>query len=665
MTRVALALIALLLVCGSAVARFAAPVTAGQGQGATVEESFDGFAMGGHLDLETAVGRLETADRNLRIRAESKTDPTDDLVLQLATARGAKGPLEVQWVLPKQAQGGEILVIDARRAARRKGMRCELVLAASGVIAGTIDLTDRLRADAFDRIQVPLPPATLTATFRIQGRPGSGIDIGRLAIEPARPMRVLGVSARPLRFPVVGGRPTPVVEVSIETEGALEPVPLQGLELVAAIPGHLIAKITIPGLGEVSPDATSTEGAIAVAGEALLSPGSNRFEVLLETAVLEKAPRPGAALSLGLSATLGGERRELPLEGTMPRTAATLVPASWLAGDEVTASVLHGMPVSREVGPLPIVAVEATGAKGTRIGVFLALGPDATGGGSSSKEVLTVSGSAPVILVERGTSRVRLYFQEPGGEALACRLSEDRGETWSEAPAPVVEEIPQGTTVRLQAGRAVTVSTGGWVIPALHELADGAVAPGLIVSRNRGGSWRLSPHVPRAMSTVTLVELGDGAVLADCGLQGRGKRYLASTLTLGAEWTDSLSERRTLLPCAGTSAALLHVARDLYGVADWRLLFLNPAATGRRPRAMTLQGSNDNGDNWHSDRALVLDEGVGCDHPGLAMAGKETALVTYLSSTGLPVAQWIELEAVVGEPMSLFDVFGGDRPFGR
>ena len=80
---------------------------------------------------------------------------------------------------------------------------------------------------------------------------------------------------------------------------------------------------------------------------------------------------------------------------------------------------------------------------------------------------------------------------------------------------------------------------------------------------------------------------------------------------------------------------------------------------------MTIQGSNDNGDNWNSAKAVVLDEGVGCDHPALAMAGKETVLACYLSSEGVPVAQWIPLLEVVEKPRSLFEVIGSDRPFGR
>ncbi|MEC7232040.1 MAG: sialidase family protein, partial [Planctomycetota bacterium] len=280
-------------------------------------------------------------------------------------------------------------------------------------------------------------------------------------------------------------------------------------------------------------------------------------------------------------------------------------------------------------------------------------------------ETLTVEGESPVLLLERGSQRVRLYFERPGAGRPSCFMSEDLGASWSEAPEPAVEGVRIGTGLRLVPGRALTLSTGGWALPALHELLDGATAPGLLVSRDRGSTWSLSPHVARPMGTASLVELGDGAILADCGAAGRGTRYLASTLDLGAKWSESLSRRRPLLPCSGTSSAILHVGRDLHGVADWRLLFLNPSTSGRRPSTMTLQGSNDNGDGWHADKAIVLDEGVGCDHPALAMAGEETVLVSYLSSEGVPVAQWIPLLEVVEKPKSLFGVFGGDRPFGR
>ena len=92
---------------------------------------------------------------------------------------------------------------------------------------------------------------------------------------------------------------------------------------------------------------------------------------------------------------------------------------------------------------------------------------------------------------------------------------------------------------------------------------------------------------------------------------------------------------------------------------------MNEAAGSRRPSSMTIQGSNDNGDNWNSAKAIVLDEGAGCDHPALAVVGKETVTAAYVSSEGVPVVQWIPLLDVVEKPKSLFEVFGSDRPFGR
>ena len=105
MARILLSVIAVLPVVGgvSASAQESGPVV--------LEESFDGVAIGSHLDLETAVGRLVAGDRHLRIAPLHPVDAPDDLLLQLTGRRGAKGPLEVVWELPAEARGGEVLVL--------------------------------------------------------------------------------------------------------------------------------------------------------------------------------------------------------------------------------------------------------------------------------------------------------------------------------------------------------------------------------------------------------------------------------------------------------------------------------------------------------------------------------------------------------------------------
>ena len=631
----------------------------GLAQEGVVVDSFDGAAVDTYLELETAVGRLAASDRNLRIAPLHPVDAPDDLVLQVTGRRGAVGPIEVVWTLPAEARGGEVLVLDARRLNRRKGLGFELVLGDSAGDTAAVDLTKRLRVGDIERIHAALPAGSTSVTLRVVGPRGAGVEFERLAIEPARPMRVNAVSARPVRMPVVPGQVSLVGELTVLTEGALNPITVDRLEVNAAVPSQVVVAASAVGLGDATGRGAADQPFV-IEGPVELLPGRNDFEVWITTAPPTGDTRPGSKVALSLTAVIGGERVELPLGERGARTARELVPASWLAGSEVTALALQALPVRGAPEPELFLAVEASSSEGSRIGVFRGLGS-----AEGAAETLTVEGGSPVLLVERGTQRVRLFFERPGSRVMSCALSEDMGASWAEAVEQAIEGVRIGTGLRLVPGRAVTVSTGGWVIPSLQELQDGATAPGILVSRDRGSSWISSPHVPRPMATATVVELGDGAVLADCGAPGRGTRYLASTLDLGKTWSDSLTRRRPLLPCSGSSAALVHVGRDLYGVADWRLLFMGTATGSRRPSAMTLQGSNDNGDSWHSKKAVVLDEGVGCDHPALAVVGKETIAAAYVSSAGVPVVQWIPLLDVVEKPKSIFGVFGSDRPFGR
>ena len=61
MLRIHLAFIAVIAVASAGSAR------AQEGLQGVIVESFDGRALGSHLELETAVGRLTSSDRNMRI----------------------------------------------------------------------------------------------------------------------------------------------------------------------------------------------------------------------------------------------------------------------------------------------------------------------------------------------------------------------------------------------------------------------------------------------------------------------------------------------------------------------------------------------------------------------------------------------------------------------
>ncbi|MEE2941263.1 MAG: hypothetical protein VX460_12815, partial [Planctomycetota bacterium] len=244
MAHILLASIASIAVATSASAR------AQESPADVVEESFDAFAVGSHLDLETAVGRLAASDRSIRVAPKHPVEAPDDLVLQLVRARGREGPLEVLWTLPAQVRGGEVLVLDARRLNRRKGFGCELVLATTEGGEEPIDLTKRLRVGELERIHAAVPAGATAVTFRVAGQRGAGVEIERLAIEPAREMRVASAAARPVMTPVLPGRMSTVAEVTIEAEGGLDPITFDRLEVRASLPSQEVVGAAAPGLGE-------------------------------------------------------------------------------------------------------------------------------------------------------------------------------------------------------------------------------------------------------------------------------------------------------------------------------------------------------------------------------------------------------------------------------
>ena len=110
---------------------------------------------------------------------------------------------------------------------------------------------------------------------------------------------------------------------------------------------------------------------------------------------------------------------------------------------------------------------------------------------------------------------------------------------------------------------------------------------------------------------------------------------------------------------AGSDGALLHLARARGKGWDARLVFAN-AATEKRPiRRMLLKGSSDNGAHWPVEHRILLDDGVGVDHPALAPVGASDVGVAYVSSTGGVVFQRLPESLAVPRVVSWFDVTGG------
>ena len=190
----------------------------------------------------------------------------------------------------------------------------------------------------FERFHAAVPAGSTSLTLRVDGPGGAGVEFERLAIEPARPMRVTAAVARSVPMPVVPGHVSSVGEVTVVTEGALNPITVERLEVNAVAPSQAVVASSAAGFGDAlvhrrPTHRSSSRGCGVEAGTQRFSADHDR--------VTGGRVRPGAevALGRGLSAVISGASdRE---RGA--RTAGGLLPAPWLAGSRVTALAMQAI----------------------------------------------------------------------------------------------------------------------------------------------------------------------------------------------------------------------------------------------------------------------------------------------------------------------------------
>ncbi len=253
-----------------------------------------------------------------------------------------------------------------------------------------------------------------------------------------------------------------------------------------------------------------------------------------------------------------------------------------------------------------------------------------------------------------------LHLVATSGADLVHTVSSDRGVTWS--PARTLEGL--GTKRTVTAGcSGIRVSTGELVVPVVvfggFRLPDEPCA-GILFSRDRGNRWELAPAAFPNTTTSSVVEVGPGALLLNM-TDGRGAlRSERTTRDFGVHW----QKRSPLSPLeyhysAGSDGAMVHLGRARGIGWDSRMVMANSSTQARPIRNMLLKGSSDNANHWPAEHRVLLDDGVGVDHPSLAPVGASDVGIAYRCSEGGVVFQRVPESVAVPKVASWFDVTGG------
>ncbi len=207
--------------------------------------------------------------------------------------------------------------------------------------------------------------------------------------------------------------------------------------------------------------------------------------------------------------------------------------------------------------------------------------------------------------------RVWLFYVVRFGDTwsssrIAVKVSDDRGETWSDSSMLRLEE---GWMVR---GKPILLKSGDWLLPIYHETgADkevvGADSTSLFLIYNRRKqTWDPTGEIRSKNGNIqpSPVELEPGHILAYCrrgggyGRDEKGWIVASESRDGGRTWSEGVN---TSLPNPNSAVELIKLASGRL------LLVYNPSMNARKPLTVAL--SEDGGKTWA--RKLDIAQGPG------------------------------------------------------
>lgn len=188
-----------------------------------------------------------------------------------------------------------------------------------------------------------------------------------------------------------------------------------------------------------------------------------------------------------------------------------------------------------------------------------------------------------------------------GTRTVWVTKSPDDGVTWSK-PIEITKDVkrPAWTWYATGPGVGIQLKKGRLLVPCDSKSDGGKVQEShVIVSDDRGATWRLGGVVGPDCNESQAVELSDGSVMLNMrSVRGNTRRRIATSRDGGETFTTPVEDPALVEPVC--QASILRLPCDGSGI-----LFSNPASTKRE--RMTVRLSRDDGKTW--PHAAVLHAG--------------------------------------------------------
>lgn len=223
----------------------------------------------------------------------------------------------------------------------------------------------------------------------------------------------------------------------------------------------------------------------------------------------------------------------------------------------------------------------------------------------------------PSVLADPVTGRVWVFYaycpegigsnnSEPGftGRTIQSHYvySDDDGITWSRPTDITPQTKPKHwMTTWPGPGRGIRTRDGALVVPFNGQEKSQVWTSHVIISRDNGKTWKLSPAAGHGTSETQMVELNDGSWLMNMRNERPdykgGVRQIAISRDGGQSWSKQRGDEALVEPAC--QASILRFTSTKDGASKDRILFSNPARGKVDDRwDMTIRLSYDEGKTW-------------------------------------------------------------------
>ena len=189
---------------------------------------------------------------------------------------------------------------------------------------------------------------------------------------------------------------------------------------------------------------------------------------------------------------------------------------------------------------------------------------------------------------------------------LVLASSDDDGLTWSK-PVNITEQTKDKDWRILfnGPGNGICMKDGTLVFAAQYWDGKGVPWSTIVYSKDQGKTWHCGTGVSQQTTEAQVIELKDGSIMINARCNWGGSRVVGVTRDLGRTWEKHPTSRTAQLREPVCQGSLLAV--DAVPGAGKLVLFSNPNTTSGRSH-MTLKASVDDASSWLEDKWLLYDE---------------------------------------------------------